>query len=384
MAEKARPPRIFLSPPEVYPGEREALLEAFDSRWIAPVGPHIEAFERDFVAVHGGGGHAVALASGTAALHLALLLAGVGPGDEVFCSTLTFAASANAISYTGARPVFIDAEASSWNMDPGLLREALEARARVGRLPRAVEVVHVYGQSANLPEIVALCEQYGVCLIEDAAEALGADCEGRPVGTWGRMGAFSFNGNKLITCSGGGMLLTREPELAERARYLSTQARVPDRGYLHEECGYNYRLSNLLAALGQAQLSRLAERIEARRRVFGRYEAALGQLPGLDFMPEAPWGRATRWLTCLTVDPAETGGVGRDALLDVLEVENIEARPVWRPMHEQPVFADCEVWGGEVASRLAAQGLSLPSSGQLSEADQDRVTATVRKALGVA
>lgn len=371
------PERIFLSPPEVYPGDREALLEAFDSGWLAPVGPAIKSFEDDFVA-YMGGGYAVALSSGTAALHLALKQIGVKAGDEVFCSTLSFVASANAIRYCGAKPVFIDSDQVTWNMDPELLAQALEERAQAGSLPAAVELVHAYGQSADLPAIAALCQRYGVALVEDAAEALGALCEGKPAGSFGRASAFSFNGNKIITSSGGGMLWTADATFAEHVRHLATQAREPDRGYLHTETGYNYRLSNLLAALGRAQLSTLPERIRNRRAVYQRYQEALQDLPGLAFMPEALNGASTRWLTCLTVDPLASR-TSAAAIMDALESENIEARPVWRPLHCQPLFADCTAYGGGVAEKLSVTGLSLPSSGQLSVADQDRIIAIIRR-----
>ncbi|MGE9293098.1 MAG: DegT/DnrJ/EryC1/StrS family aminotransferase [Puniceicoccales bacterium] len=370
------PERIFLSPPEVYPGEREALLAAFDSGWIAPVGPAIASFENAFVE-HMGGGYAVALSSGTAALHLALLQVGVKPGDEVLCSTLTFTASANAIRYCGAKPVFIDSEEESWNMNPALLAQALEERETVGKLPAAVELVHAYGQCANVPEIVALCHRYGVPLIEDAAEALGALSDGRSAGSFGRASAFSFNGNKIITSSGGGMLWTADEAFAVHVRKLATQAREPDRGYLHKEIGYNYRMSNLLAALGEAQLKALPERILRRRQVFARYQEALSDLPGLNFMPEVPCGVATRWLTCATIDP-DISGTNATVVMDALEAQNIESRPIWRPMHCQPVNAGCQVFGGSVSERLSETGLSLPSSGQLTEDAQSRVIATIR------
>ncbi len=370
------PERVYLSPPEVFPGDREALLEAFDSGWIAPVGPAIEAFEKAF-AEFMGGGYAVALGSGTAALHLALLDAGVKPGDEVLCSTLSFVASANAIAYCGARPVFIDSERESWNLDPALLAKALEERAQAGALPAAVEVVHIYGQCANMEAICALCAQYNVPLIEDAAEALGARCEGRPAGGFGRMSAFSFNGNKLITTAGGGMLWSADQEQAQRARYLASQARLPDRGYLHEETGYNYRMSNLLAALGRSQLANLPERIRRRRAVFERYREALSDLPGLSFMPEPAECESTRWLTCILLD-TEDPPVEPEALIDALEAENIEARSVWRPLHCQPLFQDCQVYGGAVAEKLSTRGICLPSSGMLTRDDQDRVIETLR------
>ena len=316
--------RIHLSPPHMSGLEQEFVADAFASNWIAPLGPHVDAFEREFAEAIGAR-YAAALSSGTAALHLALQLVGVRQGDEVLVSTLTFAASANPIVYLGARPVFVDSECASWNMDPALLAETLEDRARRGRLPKAVVVVHLYGQSADLDPILELCEQYGVILIEDAAEALGATYRGRSPGTFGKAGIFSFNGNKIITTSGGGMLVSDDEALVARARKLATQARDPAPHYQHSEIGYNYRMSNILAAIGRGQLRVLEERVAARRRNFEFYAAALQDLPGLEFQPEAPWGRHTRWLTCVTIDPREFGA-DREELRLALEAEDIEAR----------------------------------------------------------
>ena len=363
--------------------ELEFVRDAFATNWIAPLGPHVDAFEREFADAVGSS-YAAALSSGTAALHLALRLAGVCAGDEVFCSSLTFSASANPIVYEGGRPVFIDSETVSWNMDPEWLQAGLAARAKAGRLPRAVILVHLYGQCADIDAIAARCERYGVTLIEDAAEALGAVYHGAggngriSPGTRGRMGIFSFNGNKIITTSGGGMLVSAEEELVRRARFLATQARDPAPHYEHSEIGFNYRMSNVLAGIGRGQLQVLPERIEARRANWAAYRAALADLPGIEFMPEAAWGRSTRWLTCLLIDPAKFG-VDREAVRRALETENIEARPVWKPMHLQPVFAGCDRFGGEVAERIFAAGLCLPSGSNLQPSDRDRVIATVRR-----
>ena len=356
--------------------ELELLQDAFASNWIAPLGPHVDAFEREFADTVGVG-HAAALSSGTAALHLALLLLGVGPDDEVFCSDLTFAATAFAITYVGARPVFIDADCGTWNMDPGLLNEALVDRARRGRLPAAVLVVDLYGQSADWEPILVACGRYGVPVIEDAAEALGATCHGRPVGGVGRFGIFSFNGNKIITTSGGGMLVSDDGEAITRARFLASQARDPAPHYQHSTIGYNYRMSNLLAAVGRGQLRVLEERVAARRQVFSWYKELLCDLPGLEFMPEAEYGRSTRWLTCLTVEPGEFGATREDIRL-ALEEEDIESRPVWKPMHLQPVFEGCEVIGGGVSEGLFEQGLCLPSGSALSRDDVERIAGIVR------
>lgn len=356
--------------------EQQYVQAAFDSNWVAPLGPNVDAFEAEICAVTGAG-HALALSSGTAALHLSLILAGVGPGDEVLVSSLTFSASVNPIVYLGAAPVFIDSEAVSWNMDSALLAEAIEQRARQNRLPKAVIVVHLYGQSANLEPIVALCQQYDIPLIEDAAEALGASYQGRMPGTFGKTGVYSFNGNKIITTSGGGMLVSDDEEWIAHARKLATQARDAAPHYQHSEIGYNYRMSNILAGVGRGQLQVLEERVQARRRNFDYYAETLGQLPGVALMPEAPWGRHTRWLTVLTIDP-EQFGIDREQVRLTLEAENIEARPVWKPMHLQPVFASYAAVGGAVAERLFRDGLCLPSGSELSEKDLERVVTIVR------
>lgn len=357
-------------------GEEQAFVQdAFESNWIAPLGPHVDAFEEEFCEVVGAS-HAVALSSGTAALHLALLLAGVGPGDEVLVSTLTFSASVNPILYLGAYPTFIDSEPHSWNLDPALLATVLAERAKVNRLPRALVLVHLYGQSADLDPILALCQRYGVTLVEDAAEALGSSYKGRVPGTFGQSGIYSFNGNKIITTSGGGMLVSEDATLIQQARKLATQAREPYPHYEHAEIGYNYRLSNVLAGIGRGQLRVLEERVRQRRRNFDYYAQALAHLPGLAFMPEASWGRHTRWLTCLTIDPDEFG-VDREGVRILLEKENIEARPVWKPMHLQPIFAAYEAVGGAVAARLFQYGLCLPSGSNLTESDLERVVTSI-------
>jgi dTDP-4-amino-4,6-dideoxygalactose transaminase len=370
--------RIYLSSPHMGGLEQDFVADAFASNWIAPLGPHVEAFEREFAQVVGAR-HALAVSSGTAALHLALRLVRVGAGDEVLVSTLTFVASANPILYQGATPVLVDSERKSWNMDPALLSEALEARCRTRKPPKAVMLVHVFGQSADINPIKESCDREGVALVEDAAEALGATYRGRAPGTFGQVGAYSFNGNKIITASGGGMLVSDDGQLTARALKWATQARDPAPHYEHSELGYNYRLSNVLAAIGRGQLLVLADRVAARRRNYAYYAAALSDLPGLLFMPEAPWGRHTRWLTTLTIDP-ETFGADREAVRLALEAENIETRPVWKPMHMQPLFAGCQCVGGAVAEDLFRRGLALPSSSNLTASDLDRVVEIVRKA----
>jgi dTDP-4-amino-4,6-dideoxygalactose transaminase len=374
----AEPPRLYLSPPDVGPRERELLLDAFDSNWIAPLGPHVDAFERE-LAAQAGVAHAAALSSGTAALHLALLLVGVEPGDEVITSSLTFAATANAITYVGAQPVFVDSERASWNMDPALLADELDACAARGRLPAAVITVDLYGQCCDYDPILAACDRYGVPLIEDAAEALGATYRGRPAGSLGRLGVFSFNGNKILTTSGGGALVGEDGDLIARARSLASQARDPAPHYQHSQIGFNYRLSNLLAALGRGQLESLQAKVAARRETNAFYRARLGSVDGIELLPEAAWGRATCWLTCLTVDPA-VFGADREAIRLHLESQNIESRPVWKPMHCQPVFAGARVRGGAVVEDLFQRGLCLPSGSAMSQADRERVVEAVLSA----
>jgi len=374
--------RVFLSSPHLSGLEEQFVADAFATNWVTPLGPHVDAFEVEFAAAVGAR-YAVALSSGTAALHLGLLLAGVGPGDEVLVSTLTFVASVNPIVYLGATPVFIDSERSSWNMDPALLEEALDARARRGRLPKAVVLVHLYGQSADLDAISAACARHGVPLIEDAAEALGASYKGRPPGTSGVSGVFSFNGNKIITTAGGGMLVSADEALIAHARKLSTQARDPAPHYEHSEVGYNYRMSNVLAAIGRGQLRVLGDRVAARRRNFAFYREALGDIPGIEFMPEAPWGTHTRWLTTLTIDPEEFAA-DREDIRRALDAEGIEARPVWKPMHLQPLYAQSPIVGGGVADDLYARGLCLPSGSNLTETDLERVVAVIRRTAALA
>lgn len=374
--------RIYLSPPHLGDDELALVTEAFRSNWIAPLGPHVDAFERELGA-YVGAPHAIALSSGTAALHLALLAIGIGVGDTVWVSTLTFAASAFPIRYVGANPVFVDSDRATWNMDPALLVEALDDAARRGSLPRAVVLVHLYGQCADIEPIADACARHDVLLIEDAAEALGSRYKGRAAGTFGDIGFYSFNGNKIITTSGGGMLVTPHAELAERVRLLATQAREPVSHYEHTRIGYNYRLSNVLAGIGRGQLRVIEERVAARRAVFERYVAALGDLPGVRFMPEETFGsiesRANRWLTVMTINRQQFGA-DADAVRLALDAQNIEARPVWKPMHLQPVFRRCDSIGGSVADELFAQGLCLPSGSSLTIDEQARVIDGIRNA----
>lgn len=371
VAQQPKPGRIYLSAPHMSGHELDYIQEAVATNWIAPVGPHIDRFEAEF-AERIGLKHAVAVSSGTAAMHLVIRHLDLQPGEEVFCSTATFAASVNPVVYERGCPVFIDSDATTWNIDPNLLSEELERCARRGRLPRAVIAVDLYGQCADWAALRTICDFYEVPLIEDAAEALGATYGGRPAGSFGWANIFSFNGNKIITTSGGGMLVTNDSTLATTARHLATQARDPGPHYEHSTIGYNYRMSNLLAGVGRAQLHVLDERVAARRAIFDRYEAALNAEPGLSFMPEASYGRSTRWLSCVLIDPERFGATREEVRLH-LETRNIESRPVWKPMHMQPVFKNCRSVGGEVAERLFVYGLCLPSGSALSPSDVDRV-----------
>lgn len=369
--------RIYLSPPDVGSVERDGLLRAFDSGWIAPLGPQIDQFEGE-LAARTRRFAAAATSSGTAALHLALRLLGVGRGDEVWVSSLTFIASATPITWLGATPVFIDSEAQTWNLDPELLAAALDRAAALGRLPAAVIVVDLYGQCANYPAILAACSGHGVPVIEDSAEALGASWQGRAAGSFGALGVISFNGNKIATCGGGGMLVGDDLEQIERARWLAAQAREPAAHYQHEQLGYNYRLSNVLAGIGLAQLDRLDQLVARRRANFADYQRSLADLPGLSFMPEPAESVGNRWLTVIQLDPARFG-VGPEPVRLALEREGIESRPVWKPLHLQPVFAGHRRIGGQVSEQLFERGLCLPSGSTLSQTDRTRVIDVVRR-----
>ena len=373
------PKRIYLSPPHMGPTEREMLIDAFDSNWIAPIGPHVDAFEREFCETVGVP-YAAALSSGTAALHLALLMLGVGPGDVVVIPSFTFATTANAVMYVGATPAFIDSDPISWNMDPGLLGEELESAAKRGKLPKAVIVVDLYGQCADYGPIIETCERYGVPVVEDAAEALGSTYKDMPAGSFGAVATFSFNGNKIITTSGGGMLVSLDAGMVERARHLATQAKDPAPHYQHSEIGYNYRMSNLLAAVGRGQLRVLKDRVSRKREIFHFYQRAFGDLPGVSFMPIAGYGEPNYWLTCILVDPARFGATREDIRL-ALEKENIEARPLWKPMHLQPIFKDCRVRSGSVSEGIFRDGLCLPSGTALTDAELQRITRIFRAAF---
>ena len=372
--------RIHLSVPHIGEVEEHLVADAFRSNWLSSVGPHLDAFEREMAGRLGGGVAALAVTSGTAALHLVLRHAGVGTGDRVAVSSLTFAGSVYPILYQGATPVFIDSEMVSGNIDPALVEEYLSESARRGELPRVLIAVHLYGQHADLDRLLAACEHHGVTLVEDAAESLGATYRGRQTGTTAPYAILSFNGNKIITTTGGGMVLCKDPDAIARMRKWATQAREPAIEYLHAEVGYNYRLSNVLAAIGRGQLGVLDDRVAARRRIAERYRLGLAGLPGVYLQPEAPWGVHTRWLTVVYIDPAETSMRPSD-VIGALGERNIESRPVWRPMHTQPLFASAPVIGGAVAERLYRTGLCLPSSSSLADADQDRIVEIVRATI---
>lgn len=369
--------RIWLSRPHMSGRERLHVSEAFDSNFIAPLGPKLVEFEASVSAYLGGGIHCVGLSSGSAALHLALRIVGVGSGDEVWISSMTFAGGIFPVLYLGAVPVFFDLDPASWTVDVDRLADCLEAAARKGKLPKAIVPTDLYGQSVDLDPLEALAARYGVKLVVDSAESLGATYRsGRKCGTGGDAAVLSFNGNKIITTSGGGMLVTRHPDIAEQARFLSTQARDPAPHYEHSTFGYNYRLSNICAAIGVGQMEVLNDRVHARRAIFERYKAALA-LPGIAFMPEPEGYHSTRWLTAITVDPAASGVTVEQIRLKLMEYE-IESRPLWKPMHLQPLFSGATYYGAGVDEHLFATGLCLPSGSDMSVAEQDEVIAHIR------
>jgi dTDP-4-amino-4,6-dideoxygalactose transaminase len=373
-------PRVFLSPPDVGPRERELMLAAFDSGYVAPAGPMLETFERAF-ADYVGLPHAVAMASGTAALHVALNMLGVGPGDAIIAPTLTFIGGVAPIAYQGATPIFVDCEPICWGLDPQLLDAAFERATRLGLRVRAVMPTDLYGQVCEIDAIAAWCAGRDIPVILDSAEAVGATCNGRHAGYGAVAAAYSFNGNKILTTSGGGMLASEDGDLIARARYLSTAARQPVAWYEHTEVGFNYRMSNICAGIGLGQLESLERRTARRREIFEHYRRGLGNLPGVSFAPEGPGRRHTRWLTVMLLDPAEAAA-SPAAVLSALEAANIEARPLWKPMHLQPVFKSSPCIGGEVAETLFARGMCLPSGSNMSDETVERVCGVVKGALG--
>ncbi len=373
--------QILLSTPHLGSWERQYVDEAFRTNWIAPLGPNVDAFERE-LAAHVDIAHAAALSSGTAAIHLALRLLDVGPGDFVFSSSLTFVASANPIVYQGASPVFVDSEPESWNMSPVALEKAFEWARREAKMPKAVIVVNLYGQSADMDPLLELCRKHGVPMIEDAAESLGAKYKGKASGTFGHLGIYSFNGNKIITTSGGGMLVSADADLIKQARFLATQARDPAPHYEHSQIGFNYRMSNILAGVGRGQLHVLEERVQARRAVYERYRDGLAETEAFEWMPEPDWSYPTRWLTACMLTRGSR--LTSSELIRRLAAERIEARPLWKPMHLQPVFATCPSFDhGEtsLSARLFESGLCLPSGSNMAEEQQQRVISLLTAAV---
>jgi pyridoxal phosphate-dependent aminotransferase EpsN len=359
--------------------EETFVRQAFETNWLSTVGPNLTAFEQGFSTRIGL--PAVALSSGTAALHLALRLVGIGPADEVLCSTLTFVAAPNAIVYQGGVPVFVDSDRATWNLDPDILCRALNKRAVANRLPKAIVVVHLYGQSADMDPILQACAQYGVAVIEDAAEAVGTVYKGQPAGTLGDIGVYSFNGNKIITTTGGGMLVSRNQTWVDQARFWSQQARDPALWYEHSELGYNYRMSNVLAGIGRGQLEVLDLRVQQRRAIAFRYRDAFGDIEGISLMPQSAHGLHTNWLSCFLIDAARFGCT-RDELIRQLDAASVESRPIWKPMHLQKLYQGCECYGGAVAEDLFQRGICLPSSSSLTLEDQLYVVNQIRRAAG--
>ena len=374
---KAKPPRIFLSPPHMGGEELELVREAFESNYIAPLGPMVDAFEKEFAA-YTGIPYCLALNSGTAAMHLALREIGVEPGDTVIASTLTFIGSISPATFLGASLTFIDSDRISWNMDPALLAVELAECAKRGKLPKAVIPTDLYGQCADLDRIKSICAEYDIPVIIDSAEAAGAKYKGRSAGFGGKASVFSFNGNKIITTSGGGLLASDDQKLIEHARKLSQQAREPFLHYEHSEIGYNYRMSNIVAAIGRGQLRVLDQRVARKREIFSKYQALLGDLPGIEFMPEADYGKCNRWLTVVLVNEAEFGAP-METIHQALAEENIEFRPVWKPMHLQPVFHGCNYRGNGVSDDIFRRGLCLPSGTALTDSDLERIAMIIRR-----
>ncbi len=372
------PQKIWLSSPHMGTAEFDFVREAFETNWIAPLGPHVNGFEADLCA-YTGIKHAAALSSGTAALHLGLIELGVDAGDEVICQSFTFSASANPIVYQGATPVFVDSETDTWNMSPVYLRQAIEDRMSKGQKVKAIVPVHLYGIPAKMDEIMAIAGEFNIPVLEDAAEALGSTLHGKACGTFGMMGVLSFNGNKIITTSGGGALVSNDESLINKARFLATQARDNAPHYQHSHIGYNYRMSNVCAGIGRGQMQVLDERVLQRRANYAFYKKSLGDLPGILFVEDREGAFSNRWLTCILVDPFKSGGVSRDIIRVALEAENIESRPLWKPMHMQPVFANAPFFGDGTSEHLFERGLCLPSGSNLEQKDLDRVVLIIRK-----
>lgn len=369
--------KIWLSSPHMGDNEQKLVQEAFDTNWIAPLGPHVDGFENDLVKFTGSK-HAAALSAGTAALHLALIMLDIKTGDEVICQSMTFSASANPIAYQGAVPVFVDSERDTWNIDPELLREAIRDRFSKGKKPKAIIPVHLYGMPAKMKEILAIAKEFEIPVIEDAAEALGSTLGGQAMGTFGDLGVLSFNGNKIITTSGGGALISDKEECIKKARFLATQARDAAPHYEHSQIGYNYRMSNVCAAIGRGQMEVLEERILQRRKNFEYYKERLAGIKGLYFLNEPDGMFSNRWLSTVLIEPKEAG-LSREDIRLHLEKDNIESRPLWKPMHLQPVFKDAPYYGTGVSDELFEKGLCLPSGSNLSQEDLDRVINKIKE-----
>ena len=374
--------KVWLSSPHMGGWEQIFVQEAFETNWVAPLGPNVDGFEKDLEAFLGDGFHAVALSSGTAALHLGLLLLGVQMGDEVICQSMTFAASANAICYVGATPVFIDSEKETWNMDPELLEEAITERIRNKRKPKAILIVHLYGMPVQMDTITATAFKYGIPVLEDAAEALGSSINGKKCGTFGDIGVFSFNGNKIITTSGGGALVSGNKDIVQKAKFLAMQARDPAPHYQHSEIGYNYRMSNICAGVGRGQMLVLNKRIAQRRENFKFYQHSLSKFEEISFTKEPDGFFSNRWLTTILIDPSFSfQGKTRENIRLALERENVESRPLWKPMHLQPVFCGTSFFGHGTSDALFEKGLCLPSGSNLAEKDLRRIVQVINDEL---
>jgi dTDP-4-amino-4,6-dideoxygalactose transaminase len=374
--------KIWLSSPHMGKKEQFYVNEAFETNWIAPLGPHVNGFEQD-LANYLCGTYVAALSSGTAALHLALIMLGVRAGDEVLCQSMTFSASANPIAYVGATPIFIDSERDTWNMCPILLREAVIDRIRKGKKPKAIIPVHLYGMPAKMNEINAVAAEFGIPVIEDAAESLGSTLDDKPMGTFGLMGILSFNGNKIITTSGGGALISENEKYIKKSRFLATQARDEAPHYQHSEIGYNYRMSNVCAAIGRGQMEVLEERVAKRRANFDFYQQFFSSIEGISFLPEPDGHFSNRWLSTMLIDPVLTGGISREKIAEGLALENIESRPLWKPMHLQPVFAESPFYGNGTAEALFSNGLCLPSGSNLNNEALERVADNIAQTLNL-
>ncbi len=370
-------PKIWLSSPHMSGKEFEFVTEAFDTNWIAPLGPHVDGFEKDLCEFTGSK-NAAALSAGTAAIHLALIILGVKAGDEVICQSFTFSASANPIVYQGASPIFIDSEKDTWNMCPIHLRKAIEDRIAKGKKPKAIIPVHLYGMPAKMKEIMTIANEFDIPVIEDAAEGLGSNIDGKACGTFGTIGVLSFNGNKIITTSGGGALISDHEEYVKQARFLATQARDNAPHYQHSQIGYNYRMSNVCAAIGRGQMTVLQDRVNQRRLNFELYTKHLGGIAGITFVHEPAGYYSNRWLSTLLVDPTKTNGITREDIRLALEKENIESRPLWKPMHLQPIFENYPFYGDGTAEKLFEQGLCLPSGSNLPESDLLKIVTTIK------